>query len=786
MKIRTLCLLSVLLMIPGGLPPCFAEAPQTSASDAAAPASPVEERFDFADGLYARSMYDMAAAEYQRLIQEAPQHPRAADAGFRLAESFFFLEKYPEAIEHYKAWLEHYPALPQRETAQLRLADCYYNLNRKDEAAVLFQTAAQSAKPLIRNAAHYYLGKIFLEKQQYDEAKGHLEPLQNPDPENSFSEIATYYLGQIALKQNDLPKAKELFTRLETSEKSDIRELSLLGGAETSFTAKNYEEALGLFTKLHESALRPEVKEEAFLNTLRCLYELGRFQEVVDQGKNRAPAGNISRDFPVSVTVASALGQLKRYDEAVTAYENILALPGLGNREKETVELGKLEMLLQSGNTAKAAETAQAMPQERRFFKERWLYLMSEISKRSGKKEEALGFLGSLEKESQDPEYLSRAILNRAHLLIDQGDIAGARAGFDEFLSKFPDHPLARQTLANRITLDIRLDQPEEAVKSSQAFLEKFAQTPEAAEVHFQLGQLYLKLEDFPKAASAFEGHLSQFPDDGKHDETLFFLAYASQLAGSLEKAVDLYRQLAKGKLSEDLYITGLKNKAYCLVRLNKMAEAADSYHQLMREAPPAEIKADLFLWLAEYDRDHNRGKELLEALEIFKNSPEAPAQAGALDFFRGEGLRLTGQADAAAAAYEAAASAAGPWKVKALLGKARLLSDGGNLDGALQILQQAIQESRDNPEAALAVRLEIANIYEKKNLPEDAAKTYLSVAILYDDPATVPEALMKAGASFEKAGRGEEASKAYQELLQRYPEHALAAQAKAKLPRAP
>ena len=67
--------------------------PQPSAEAQAPEAG--SDRFDFADGLYARGMYDMASAEYEKLIAEMPSHSRTPDALFRLAESFFSRIKPP-------------------------------------------------------------------------------------------------------------------------------------------------------------------------------------------------------------------------------------------------------------------------------------------------------------------------------------------------------------------------------------------------------------------------------------------------------------------------------------------------------------------------------------------------------------------------------------------------------------------------------------------------------------------------------------------------------------------
>ena len=57
----------------------------------------------------------------------------------------------------------------------------------------------------------------------------------------------------------------------------------------------------------------------------------------------------------------------------------------------------------------------------------------------------------------------------------------------------------------------------------------------------------------------------------------------------------------------------------------------------------------------------------------------------------------------------------------------------------------------------------------------EAAAKTYLSVSVLYDDVEITPEALKQAAQAFEKAGQNAEAKKANDELKSRFPNYAAA-----------
>jgi TolA-binding protein len=69
-----------------------------------------------------------------------------------------------------------------------------------------------------------------------------------------------------------------------------------------------------------------------------------------------------------------------------------------------------------------------------------------------------------------------------------------------------------------------------------------------------------------------------------------------------------------------------------------------------------------------------------------------------------------------------------------------------------------------------MRARFEIANNRIREKNYMEAAKGFMRVAILYDDPKYTPLALYKAGECFVRIQRTEDAMKAFEELKTRYP----------------
>ena len=77
--------------------------------------------------------------------------------------------------------------------------------------------------------------------------------------------------------------------------------------------------------------------------------------------------------------------------------------------------------------------------------------------------------------------------------------------------------------------------------------------------------------------------------------------------------------------------------------------------------------------------------------------------------------------------------------------------------------------EGRVNAEA----RLLGGDVQFERQRFEDAGKAYAGVALLYDDPAITPRALVKAADAYRRAGKTEEADRVAKELRDRYPNYA-------------
>ncbi|HRV31475.1 MAG TPA: hypothetical protein P5169_07165, partial [Kiritimatiellia bacterium] len=76
-----------------------------------------------------------------------------------------------------------------------------------------------------------------------------------------------------------------------------------------------------------------------------------------------------------------------------------------------------------------------------------------------------------------------------------------------------------------------------------------------------------------------------------------------------------------------------------------------------------------------------------------------------------------------------------------------------------------------------------LGEVAEAQGQPDRAARHYLSVAVLYDDPEWTPHSLFRAGEMLGQAGRKNEQAATWQELCERYPESSFARQVGSRKP---
>jgi TolA-binding protein len=154
------------------------------------------------------------------------------------------------------------------------------------------------------------------------------------------------------------------------------------------------------------------------------------------------------------------------------------------------------------------------------------------------------------------------------------------------------------------------------------------------------------------------------------------------------------------------------------------------------------------------------------------------------IQFTIAECLDKSGAVAEALKAYQAVADAA-PTSTKAIEARYRmgaLYEKQKDVKQAVALYEQAANAS--GGEAAAQASFRLGELLEEGGEHDKAARSFMRIAILFLHETLSPEALWRAGGAFERAGKPDQARKAYGEIVSDYPKSPHLDEAKAALER--
>ncbi len=159
--------------------------------------SPDQVQIDVADSYYARKMYEMAAPEYQRYLEQYPGQPDMQMAYFRLAQCYQKMGSVNAAKVNYEMLLDRFQAGEFIGPAAYFLAELYYQEKNYASALPLFRKASVRLKnPNEINSAKFFTARCLeLQGPLYKlEARAIYEELSEIKDNNIFQEASQAYL----------------------------------------------------------------------------------------------------------------------------------------------------------------------------------------------------------------------------------------------------------------------------------------------------------------------------------------------------------------------------------------------------------------------------------------------------------------------------------------------------------------------------------------------------------------------------------------------------------------
>ena len=763
-------------------PPGPASAPAVESPASALPAAvagSAEDQAQFADGLFARGLYDLALREYMSALRDHPGYPRIDQVLYRIGECYRELGNPPAAALFYRRVMSEHPAGAARPRAEFRLAEALASAAKWADALAAFQALSATEAPAeIRAAAGYHIGHCLQQLGRTADAEAAFRAVLDLPVPSDYAPLAALELAAARRRagQDDDEQARYYRLALARPLSDELAAEARFQQAELAFRRERFGEADAAYAALRKEHPKHPRAVDARLPAAWAACRNGRFADAL------AEAEAALADAPAALAPdwlylkANALRQLLRPADAVAAYEELarahprhpLAAASAYERALMAFQERRFDEVLALLRDVPDEQAAAAgMGTDR-------LWLLAESAAGAGQRDRAVQYYRQLA-DGADPVRGPDAAYRLARLLEDAGDVAGAADRYRKLAAQYPKHEAAAQALSAAAAGLARSGRMPEAVAEWARLIREYPNSPLAEEAWFQKGLAEIRLDRATVARDTLRGLLDKYPKGRFVPDARLWLAVLLEKSGEFDLAeTELGAALDSGPAPElDRQIRF--RRAAVLQRLNRLDESADLLQALLATPMRAEMTPAQLEWLARRRLDQGQADAAAAAADaLIEAAAKEPSRLDAGHFLLGRARLAQGRRPDAAAAFARAAEGADarPESIAALIALGDLAREDGNPEAAIQGYEDAAERAgapgldRYKAEALRG----LGRAHEMKKDDDAAVRYYLAVAILYDDPDITPECLWRAAAGFDRMKQPDRRDQHLAELQERYP----------------
>src|SRR5262249_36752715 len=266
--------------------------------------SPEREQLNYANGLFARKLYDLAIPEYEKFLGLYPNSPNRPAALFYLGEAYRALNRTTPARTSFQTVISNFPDDELVGPASYGLAEIYFNEKDYSSALPLFHRAAAKVKATnLALSARYFEARCLESLERKEEARDlYLQVIDASDP-NPFRDDSRLAAGSIFLaagRQSDALKQFEALSseahkpslKAEATVRAGLVALDLAAGEKGTTDKAMTAKPTGLLQKGRNLAEAGRWAGVAAVGLLRLEYQAGDYAKAVaeyERSKGQVP-----------------------------------------------------------------------------------------------------------------------------------------------------------------------------------------------------------------------------------------------------------------------------------------------------------------------------------------------------------------------------------------------------------------------------------------------------------------------------------------------------------------
>lgn len=745
-----------------------------------------DDRLTFADGLFSRGLYDLAAREYEAFLAKSPANPKADSAHFRLGESLRRQKDYRAAEKKFKYVFEHYPNSEFRLKAGFRRADLFMELGQFDAAAELFDIVLKQNPPADVAAASLYFRSVALQKLGRDpEAVQILEDLRTRYTTSEYSAYAMLSLGELygggvtRLVQSNPDKALAYFKAVAAKPLTPrVGAEALFQLGDLYFRQKAYDKSAEMYRSLISTYPDDTRSAESRMNAAWSSLNAGLYAEALqmasaalEAGGSGSATGMPARADEWLYLKANCERQLTRGDEALKTYDSLLtAFPASqyanSARYEKVLTLYRMKSYLQAVGEAAKVDLSSG-------FRKDIYWLLGESYAALQDTDKAIQYYRLLVRDFADSDVARDATYRLAYYLQTRKEYTEAARYYLLTATRYAESELAPAALFASGTCRALNNEHAEAIRDWSQLLQKYASSPQAEEALFQKAMSEIRLKRDADADASLDQLLRRNAKSAFAADAWYWKGMMAMDQKNLQEAERAMRQALLAAPRTDLVHEIEFHLAGILQKAGKTEEAAGLYQRLVSSPSQSKLTPAVLEWLSEYwhsRKDYAQAAAAAQQLTAQKDASWQQTGWGLL----GQAQLANGDRTAALESFRKAVEtkANTRFAAEAYLHLGEMKLQGNDSAAALELLRQAA--ARATGDGLIEVRARayagLGRAAKAAGNTDESVRYFMSVAVLYDDAALVPECMYEAVRGLKTLGKTAEAAKVQAELVQRYP----------------
>jgi TolA-binding protein len=437
-----------------------------------------------------------------------------------LAEIAFQREQWPTAVIRIADYLSFGPEQASADDAMLKLGIAHLRQDKQDEALKAFDQLL-SQFPNSSHAVHasFERGQILLARKQFDQAADAFAHVLHQDANSRFRIFALNHLAAIAVHNGAFDQASKLFGEVaQSATDADMAAEALFQRGQALLASKDFAGAAQALAELIEKNPAHARAALAQANLVIALARQARHEQALAALSQISEAQRSQFDPPLLATLfyeqAWSLRELKRDDEAIKAYESLLASCGdQPVSANAALELAELQM------AAKRHENAAT--------------ILSQLISSAAN-----------EGRSLDASLREQALYRLASCNYELEKLDDCASKCEQFIRDFP---------GSRLTGSARLMCAEsyhkgkhfqKAVPHYRALIEQLPADETVPMAMLRLGDCEAGAELWSDSEKTFTEFLKQFRGHDRWYQAQFGLGWALEHQGKTDEAIAAYRSV--------------------------------------------------------------------------------------------------------------------------------------------------------------------------------------------------------------------------------------------------